>query len=66
MQPSTDVTFDAPAAAPCRFSIRPGFNMSFLRHFAHYTGGQGGIEGPLNEARIGDLLIAPLGTGTTP
>jgi hypothetical protein len=40
--------------------------MSFLRHFAHYTGGQGGIEGPLNEARVGDLLIAPLATGATP
>ena len=40
--------------------------MSFLRHFAHYTGGKGGIEGPLNEARVGDLLIAPLATGATP
>jgi hypothetical protein len=66
MQPSTDVTFDAPAGARCRFSIREGFNMSFLRHFAHYTGGQGGIDGPLNDARVGDLLIAPLAAGTTP
>jgi hypothetical protein len=66
MQPSTDVIFDAPADAHCRFSIREGFNMSFLRHFAHYTGGQGGIDGPLNDARIGDLLIAPLDTGATP
>ncbi|WP_200945391.1 Six-hairpin glycosidase-like protein [Rhodanobacter sp. Root627] len=65
MQPSTDVTFDASAGAPCSFSISQGFNMSFLRSFAHYTGGQGGIEGPLNEARIGDLLVAPL-TRATP
>jgi hypothetical protein len=65
MQPSTHVTFDASAGAPCAFSISQGFNMSFLRHFAHYTGGQGGIEGPLNEARMGDLLIAPL-TRTAP
>ncbi|WP_425543735.1 Six-hairpin glycosidase-like protein [Rhodanobacter caeni] len=66
MQPSTDVTFDAPAGARCRFSIREGFNMSFLRNFAHYTGGQGGIDGPLNDARVGELLIAPLAAGTTP
>jgi hypothetical protein len=65
MQASTDVIFSAPAGAPCHFSIHEGFNMSFLRHFAHYTGGQGGIEGPLNEARVGDLLIAPL-AGETP
>jgi hypothetical protein len=60
MQPSTDIVFSAPAGAPCQFSISQGFNMSFLRRFAHYTGGQGGIEGPLNEARSGDLIIAPL------
>jgi hypothetical protein len=66
MQASTDVIFSAPAGAPCHFSIHEGFNMSFLRHFAHYTGGQGGIEGPLNEARVGDLLIVPLATGATP
>jgi hypothetical protein len=66
MQASTDVIFSAPAGAQCQFSINQGFNMSFLRHFAHYTGGQGGIEGPLNEARVGDLLIAPLATGATP
>ncbi|KQX98080.1 Six-hairpin glycosidase-like protein [Rhodanobacter sp. Root480] len=65
MQPSTDVTFDAAAGTPCTFSISQGFNMSFLRRFAHYTGGQGGIEGSLNEARIGDLLVTPL-TRATP
>jgi hypothetical protein len=65
MQPSTDVTFYASAGAHCTFSISQGFNMSFLRRFAHYTGGQGGIEGSLNEARIGDLLVTPL-TRATP
>jgi hypothetical protein len=33
--------------------------MSDLSHFAHFTGGKGGSDGPLNDARIGDLLIAP-------
>jgi hypothetical protein len=52
------------AGAQCRFELQQGFNMSDLSHFAHYTGGKGGIDGPLNDARIGDLLIAP--TAGTP
>jgi len=47
------------AGASCHFALEQGFNMSDLSHFAHYTGGKGGSEGPLNDARIGDLLIAP-------
>jgi hypothetical protein len=47
------------AGAQCRFDLQQGANMSDLSHFAHYTGGKGGIDGPLNDARIGDLLIAP-------
>ena len=64
VQLSTTVSFKAHARARCSFSIEQGFNMSYLRHFAHYTGGSGGIDGPLNTASIGDLLIAPLATGT--
>ncbi|GLQ51729.1 Six-hairpin glycosidase-like protein [Dyella flava] len=52
------------AGAQCSFDLQQGFNMSDLSHFAHYTGGKGGIDGPLNDARIGDLLIAP--TARTP
>jgi hypothetical protein len=59
-QQSTWGDFRARAGARCRFSLEDGFNMSYLRHNAHYTGGTGGEKGPLNEADIGDLLIAPL------
>jgi len=38
--------------------------MSYLQHFAHYTGGAGGIDGPLNQADVDALRIAPLPTGT--
>ena len=62
-QSSTYGVITAKAGAVCRFDMEQGFNMSGLRHFAHYTGGKGGSEGPLNEARIGDLLIMPT-TGT--
>jgi hypothetical protein len=59
-QLSTYGDFTAKADARCRFSLEDGFNMSYLRHNTHYTGGAGGSAGPLNEADIGELLIAPL------
>ncbi|HEV2621704.1 MAG TPA: Six-hairpin glycosidase-like protein [Frateuria sp.] len=59
-QRSTWVDFTAEAGRHCRFSLRDGFNMSYLRHNAHYTGGAGGEAGALNEADVGALLIAPL------
>lgn len=59
-QHSTWADFSAKAGAGCRFSLEDGFNMSYLRHNAHYTGGAGGDAGPLNNADVGDLLIAPL------
>ncbi|HET7301108.1 MAG TPA: trehalase family glycosidase [Oleiagrimonas sp.] len=58
-QASTWVTFDAPAGAVCRFDLQDGFNMSYLANFSHYTSGEGGASGPLNEAAIGDLHVAP-------
>ncbi|MFA6229997.1 MAG: Six-hairpin glycosidase-like protein [Rhodanobacter sp.] len=64
-QQSTYGEFSAPAHASCQFTLEDGFNMSYLQHFAHYTGGAGGIDGPLNNASIDDLLIAPLARGTT-
>lgn len=66
-QVSTTATFAAHAGARCRFALGDGFNMSYLEHFAHYTGGRGGSEGLLNSADIGALLIAPLeDAGATP
>jgi hypothetical protein len=63
-QRSTTGSFTAQANTRCHFSVEQGFNMSDLRHFARYTGGSGGVDGPLNTANIGDLLITPLMTGT--
>lgn len=63
MQRSTSATFTAHAGALCRFALDQGFNMSFLRHNARYNGAQGGVAGPLNEANVEALLIAPI-TGT--
>jgi hypothetical protein len=63
VQPSTWGRFDAHAGARCRFSLEDGFNMSYLAHFAQYTGGSGGSAGPLNAATLHDLRIAPLATG---
>jgi hypothetical protein len=37
-QASTTVRFEAGAGAACTFSLLPGFNMSDLARFAHYTG----------------------------
>ena len=52
--------FSANAGTTCQFDLDDGFNMSYLDHFAHYTGGHGGSEGPLNQAVVHDLRIAPL------
>ena len=34
--------------------------MSYLSHFAHYTGGKGGAAGPLNAAEMGALHVVPV------
>jgi hypothetical protein len=59
-QASTVVRFHARAGQRCTFALKQGFNMSDLAHFVHYTGGQGGASGPLNQADVGALHIAPL------
>nr|WP_242002979.1 Six-hairpin glycosidase-like protein [Vulcaniibacterium tengchongense] len=64
-QRSNAVVVELDAGAECRFELRDGFNMSYLRHFARYTGGRGGAEGPLNEARIGALRIVPVAAATS-
>ncbi|MGH8191371.1 MAG: Six-hairpin glycosidase-like protein [Rhodanobacteraceae bacterium] len=61
-QLSTTSTFEATAGAHCTFALEQGFNMSDLAHYASYTGGEGGASGPLNEAKMGALHIATLGT----
>jgi len=65
-QRSTFAMFQANARAHCTFALGQGFNMSDLADFAHYTGGEGGSEGPLNNARISALHIAPLSADTPP
>ncbi|HET7359676.1 MAG TPA: Six-hairpin glycosidase-like protein, partial [Rhodanobacteraceae bacterium] len=59
-QRSTHASFTARKGAHCRFALGQGFNMSYLQHFAHYTGGAGGSTGPLNAAQVDDLLVTPL------
>lgn len=55
---STSVVFSAKAGKACDIALLDGFNMSDLRHFARYTGGEGGAKGALNAADIGALEIA--------
>jgi hypothetical protein len=63
---STTARFDAKAGARCTFALGDGFNMSYLAHNAHYTGGSGGAGGPLNGATIGALRIVPLSADSHP
>lgn len=60
MQHSSPVVIEARAGGECRIALRDGFNMSYLEHFALYTGGKGGIDGPLNQADIATLRIVPV------
>ncbi len=60
VQASTTVHFHARAGARCTFGLADGFNMSNLVHYAYYTGGAGGVTGPLDSAQIDVLRIAPL------
>ncbi|WP_458069699.1 MGH1-like glycoside hydrolase domain-containing protein [Rhodanobacter sp. BL-MT-08] len=64
-QASTYGEFTVKAGNHCSFNLDDGFNMSYLAHFAHYTGGAGGDSGPLNDANIHDLQIALLAPGNT-
>jgi hypothetical protein len=53
---STGFIFEAGKDA-CELSVGDGFNMSYLSHFARYTGGQGGMSGALNRADIAAAQI---------
>ncbi len=63
VQASTVVRFRARAGERCVFDLTGGFNMSDLAHYAYFTGGQGGITGPVNSAKIYGLRVAPLVPG---
>jgi len=63
-QRSTTVTFTAKAGVLCRFRLDQGFNMSDLRHNAHYTGEQGGASGPVNDAAVDAMFVSPSPQGT--
>jgi hypothetical protein len=64
-QASTAATFSVRQGAQCQFALQQGFNMSYLNHNAHYTGGRGGIDGSMNTATISALSIARI-AGATP
>jgi glycogen debranching enzyme len=49
---STAFVFRARDGQRCRLVLSDGVNMSYLAHFALYTGGAGGRTGPLNRATI--------------
>ncbi len=49
---SSAFVFTAARAAHCRVTITDGVNMSYLAHFALYTGGRGGRDGPWNRADV--------------
>jgi len=59
-QVSTPARFDVPAHGSCTISLKPGFNMSYLAQFAHYTQAKGGASGPLDTARVFGASVMPL------
>lgn len=65
-QDSTSVIVRVPARTTCTFKMLDGVNMSDLTVNAEYTGGKGGVDGPLNAAEYGELLISPLDWATIP
>ena len=56
-QQSTAVEFEAHAGQRCTFALSDGFNMSYLAHYANYTGGEGGKAGAVNTADIEELTV---------
>jgi hypothetical protein len=58
---STGFLFKARAAERCEARLADGFNMTYLAHFALYTGGRGGASGPLNGADIAAARVEFVG-----
>jgi hypothetical protein len=59
-QASTPARFEVRARGSCTVSLAPGFNMSYLAQFAHYTQAKGGASGPLDTARVFGASLMPL------
>jgi hypothetical protein len=49
--------FETAGGVECELRVSDGFNMSYLDHFARYTGGQGGGTGALNRADIAQARV---------
>jgi hypothetical protein len=54
---STGAFFQARGSDPCALLVGDGFNMSYLTHFARYTGGRGGAAGAFNRAEVAAAQI---------
>ena len=54
---STGFMFETAAGAECELRVGDGINMSYLDHFARYTGGKGGDTGALNRADIAQARV---------
>jgi alpha-glucosidase len=61
---SSGFFFNARAETECELRIADGFNMSYLSHFARYTGGRGGESGALNRADIAAAKIELIRSAT--
>ena len=61
---STGFFFKAGSNDACELRVGDGFNMSYLAHFARYTGGHGGTSGALNRADVAAARIEPIRSGT--
>ena len=58
-RPSSELRAKLTAGRAYTLEISDFFNMSYLEHFALYTGGPGGSGGPLNRASIAALVLTP-------
>ncbi len=63
---STGFFFKAAGNDACVLRIGDGFNMSYLTHFARYTGGRGGASGALNRADVAAARIDLIGAVSPP
>jgi hypothetical protein len=60
---SSGFFFKAGSNDACEVRVGDGFNMSYLAHFAHYTGGWGGASGALNRADVAAAQIDLIRSG---
>jgi hypothetical protein len=60
---STGFFFQASSNDACELRVEDGLNMSYLAHFARYTGGRGGAAGALNRADVAAAQIDLIRSG---